>query len=141
MLGEILPAFAHLADTVRVIDVPHEADGLVLRVLMNADLEQAVAFLSPPRPPSPRAGAGADAVERSPEDHSRWRNRMAQRIAAHLDPVRFGVVGLYLIGSAKNESADARSDIDLIVHVRGTRRSSGRRWSCGSRGGARRWPR
>jgi predicted nucleotidyltransferase len=45
---------------------------------------------------------------------------MAQRMAAHLDAARFGVAGLYLIGSAKNEAADARSDIDLIVHVRGT---------------------
>jgi hypothetical protein len=60
VLGEILPAFAHLSDSVRVIDVPREADGQVLRVLMNADLDRAVAFLSPPRPPDARAGAGTD---------------------------------------------------------------------------------
>jgi hypothetical protein len=45
-LPELLPEFAHLASTIRVIDVARRADGLVLRVLMNADLDQAVAFLA-----------------------------------------------------------------------------------------------
>ncbi len=38
VLEELLPEFAHLSDTLRVIDVPKESDGLILRVLMNAEL-------------------------------------------------------------------------------------------------------
>jgi len=47
-LAKLLPAFAHLAETLRVIDVGQATGGQVLRVLMNADLERAVAFLAPP---------------------------------------------------------------------------------------------
>jgi hypothetical protein len=46
ILEELLPEFARLSDTVRVIDVSKETRGLILRVLMNADLDQAVAFFS-----------------------------------------------------------------------------------------------
>ena len=125
MLPELLPTMAHLADTVKVVDVAREAGGLVLRVLMNAEAEQAVAFLSPPRPATPGAAEGVFAAEvpvRAAEDHARWRARMARRIAANLDRERFGVVGLYLIGSAKHETGGAGSDIDLLVHMRGTDR-------------------
>jgi hypothetical protein len=47
VLEELLPEFAHLSDTLRVIDVPKETGGLILRVLMNADLDQAVGYLTP----------------------------------------------------------------------------------------------
>ena len=124
MLSELLPTMTHLADTVKVIEVPRESGGLVLRVLMNADLEQAVAFLSPPRPQTPGATEGVFAADiaapRPLEDHARWRTRMAQLVAANLDRQRFGVVGIYLIGSAKHETGGAGSDIDVLVPFRGT---------------------
>lgn len=47
-LPELLPEFAHLADTLRVIDVAREREGRVLHVLMNADLDVAVGMLGPP---------------------------------------------------------------------------------------------
>jgi pyruvate, water dikinase len=48
LLGELLPDDARLASAVRVIDVPRATSGLVLRVLMNADAEEAVGvFVSP----------------------------------------------------------------------------------------------
>jgi hypothetical protein len=46
-LAELLPDFAHLAGTLRLIDVGQATGGQVLRVLMNADLERALAFLAP----------------------------------------------------------------------------------------------
>lgn len=49
-LAELLPDFAHLADTVRVIDVGKARPGFVLRVLMNGDLNEAVGLLAPPSP-------------------------------------------------------------------------------------------
>ena len=48
ILPELLPDFADLSETIRVIDIPGSTGGLVLHVLMNADLEKAVAILAEP---------------------------------------------------------------------------------------------
>jgi predicted nucleotidyltransferase len=54
------------------------------------------------------------------EEHWRWRMRMALEIAGELDPAEFGIVNLYIIGSTKNATAGPASDIDLLVHFRGS---------------------
>ena len=54
------------------------------------------------------------------EDHWRWRMRMAQAIADELDPEPFGVVALYVFGSTKNATAGPGSDIDLLIHFKGS---------------------
>jgi len=54
------------------------------------------------------------------EEHWRWRMRMAKQIASELDPEQYGVVTIYLLGSTKNATAREGSDIDLLVHFRGT---------------------
>jgi hypothetical protein len=120
ILADLLPEYAHLADSVIVIDVPRSTEGMILRVLMNADQEQALGMLASP-------AAQVDAAEDRKKDpgtplesHWRWRLRMAERIAAALDPGRFGVKGLYLFGSTKNATAGPGSDIDLLVHVDGS---------------------
>ncbi len=54
-LPDLLPEFAHLPpmlEAVRVIDVGKVRPGLVLRVLMNGDLDEAVGVLVPPAPAS-----------------------------------------------------------------------------------------
>ena len=126
---------------VRVIDVPGVTDGQVLRVLMNADLDEAVGMLAAPgqsvvgvREEVARRGAAPA------EDHWRWRLRMAERIAEQLDAERFGVKALYVFGSTKNATAGPGSDIDLLVHFRGTPEQR-RSWSPGSTAGAAAWPR
>ena len=120
VLEELLPEFAHLSDTLRVIDVPKETGGLILRVLMNADLDRAVAYLSPSRQTDGHPESDVEIVDRNGEEHWRWRLRMAQRIAAQLDPQMFGVKAFYLIGSTKNGTAGPASDIDLLIHFDGT---------------------
>ena len=122
ILEELLPEFAHLAETLRVIDVPLETGGLVLRVLMNADLDQAVGYLSPAQQKAGALSSEAEAPGRSKEEYWRWRFRMAQTIAAELDPKKFGVQAFYLIGSTKNATAGPASDIDILLHFRGTER-------------------
>jgi hypothetical protein len=116
-LRELAPEFASLSEVVRVIDVPRATEGLVLRVLMNADLDEAVGVLTSPG----AAGSASLEPDRSSsarlDEHWRWRMRMAQRLAAQLDPARFGVKKLYVFGSTKNATAGPASDLDLIVHV------------------------
>jgi hypothetical protein len=48
-------------------------------------------------------------------EHWRWRQRFAERIAASIDPSRFGVEKIYLYGSAESGNAGPSSDIDLMV--------------------------
>ncbi len=47
-LSALLPEFGALADTIRVIDVPAAAGGQIVKVLANADLDEAIGFLAAP---------------------------------------------------------------------------------------------
>ena len=46
--------------------------------------------------------------------------QMAEAIAAQIDNGTFGVEAMYVIGSTKNASAGPSSDIDLLIHCRGS---------------------
>jgi pyruvate,water dikinase len=120
LLPTLLPEFADLDDTLRVIDVPATTDGRVLRVLLNADLDEALAMIADPCDEDARCAPETESAERTPVQYWQWRLRMAERIAADLNPERFGVEALYVIGSTKNATAGPASDIDLLVHFRGT---------------------
>lgn len=133
-LAELLPEHADLAEVVKVIDVPGNAHGRVLRVLLNADLDEAMGMLvaraeasSPEASSRARRGTSirGDRDEPTPEseEHWRWRMRMAEAIGAAIDPGRFGVRALYVFGSTKNGTAAAASDLDLLVHVEGDTRT------------------
>jgi predicted nucleotidyltransferase len=120
ILAGIAPEFASLADVVRVIDVPSATGGSVLRVLMNADLEEAVGILA--RPEATLEAGDEVSVDRqaSKGQHWRWRLHMAEQLAAQLDAERYGIMGMYVFGSTKNATAGPASDINLLVHFRGT---------------------
>ena len=121
ILADLLPEFASFADTVRVIDVPRSIEGHILRVLMNAELDEAVGFLAEPSTSvlAPQPDEKKQTRPRNTEDSWRWRYNIAERIATYMDPERFGVKGLYVFGSTKNASARPDSDIDLLVHFNG----------------------
>jgi hypothetical protein len=121
ILAEVVPEFASLADTVRLIDIPETTGGQVLQILMNADLNEALGILTDP------ASAG-EAIEHELvslyEPHAEnfwlWRQEMARLVASQVDPARFGVEGFYVFGSTKNASAGMGSDIDILIHFRGS---------------------
>ncbi|MFV2072334.1 MAG: PEP/pyruvate-binding domain-containing protein [Thermoanaerobaculales bacterium] len=120
LLPAMLPEHEGLADVMRVIDVSSASGGRVLRVLMNSDLDEAIAILAEPE--STVEGGPVRPTGRrrpQPEVYWRWRMGMAERIAAELDPERFGVAAFYVIGSTKNANAGPSSDIDLLIHCRG----------------------
>ena len=118
-LPDIAPEFSHLAEIVQVIDVPQQTNGQVLRVLLNADLDEAVGILDLPDQGDRIESFESFRIEASPEEHWRWRCRMAEKIAANLDPKRFGVKAFYLFGSTKNATARPGSDLDIIIHLGG----------------------
>lgn len=120
IFSEIAPEFAHLGDAIRVIDVPGVMDGLVLKVMMNGDLGEAIGYVGQPSSSVEVMTERREVVDQAPEDYWTWRMRMAEQIAANTDPEQFGVKAMYIFGSTKNATAGPGSDIDLLVHFIGT---------------------
>jgi pyruvate,water dikinase len=122
-LPDLLPDFAHLAETIHVIDVTHTVPGMVLQILMNGELEEAMAVLSEPSPaPAEALSSPVDTAttESGTNVHWRWRLQSVERIAELMDAGRFGVKAMYLFGSTQNATAGPQSDIDLLIHFGGT---------------------
>jgi pyruvate,water dikinase len=122
ILSVVLPESAHLSDTIKLIDVAKSSGGRVLKVLMNADINEAAGILAERSliQEAPKPSTGID--EFQGENHWAWRLKMAEYIASHIDPERFGVKGIYVFGSAKNATAGPASDIDLLIHFNGDNR-------------------
>jgi pyruvate, water dikinase len=120
ILPDVLPEFSFLSDTVKLVDVPKATGGLILNVLMNADLDEAIGFLSRPAAEIRSSVTSRDYSEKQSENFWAWRLEMAEHIASQLDPDRFGVNGFYVFGSTKNATAGPSSDIDVLVHFNGT---------------------
>ncbi len=122
MLPKMLPDCAHLADVVRVVDVPASTDGQVLHVYMNANTGEAVAMLGEPSGVTEleKKISEPEASRVTSDIHWRWRLQSVESIAAQLDPERFGVKSMYILGSTKNATAGPQSDIDILVHFQGT---------------------
>jgi len=119
LLATLLPEYAHLEKCVRVIDVPAVTAGRILRVLLNADLDEAVAILDEPGDEKSTYRGHGPATDHEPLQFWRWRFRMAERMVRAMDAPFFGVTAVYLYGSVKNGTATRESDIDLLVHFNG----------------------
>jgi predicted nucleotidyltransferase len=113
-LTEFLPDMSHLSDAISVVHIPSETGGRTICVSSTSG--EALVFL---------AGQGEAASGQVPgedpsrEEHWKWRQRMAEEMAASMDTIEYGVKGVYLFGSSKNATAGPRSDIDLIIHITG----------------------
>ena len=119
ILSELLPDMAELEDVVRVIDVPKAAEGRIVKILLNSDLDKAMACLSEPGIKMEKAPQAGKQDNLKPIQYWLWRKEMAERIARDVNGRDLGVEAMYLIGSVKNAIAGPASDIDLMVHFRG----------------------
>jgi len=115
VLIRFLPEYAYLSDTIKVINVPETTKGKVLRILMNGDKSEAVAILADP-------GSSALFTTGTNSNHHNnyreplyWRREMIELLASKLDQQRFNIKELYLFGSSHLGSADANSDIDILI--------------------------
>lgn len=120
---ELLPEFEELSNVIYVIDIPANTGGKVLKVLMNAEQEIALAILDQ------SSNQSLEEEEEDLQDEAletdqkvvtepwRWRIKIAERFAYEIDPDMFGIKGIYLFGSTKHQTASEESDIDLIVHT------------------------
>jgi hypothetical protein len=115
LLAELLPEYADLADVVRVVDLPATTGGKVLRVLLNAESNEAAAVLVVPGGEDRAAAETVSPTRHEPRQYWRWRFRMAERMVRSLDAAAYGVQAVYLYGSVKSGTAGPGSDIDLLV--------------------------
>jgi pyruvate,water dikinase len=120
ILPVVVPEYAHLKDTIKLVDVRQETGGQILRVLLNAEQSEAVGILSERSMAHDESKPAPRITEFRGENYWAWRLKMAEHIASQLDPKRFGVVAIYVFGSSKNATAGPASDIDLLVHFDGT---------------------
>ncbi|MCD4651777.1 MAG: nucleotidyltransferase domain-containing protein [Candidatus Cloacimonetes bacterium] len=119
ILQDILPEFSDLADCVKVIDIPAETDGKILKIFMNADLEEAIGYIGSPGKDKVISIPQPGSIESKDENYWFWRMQVCEFLATNINTEKFGVENLYVFGSVKNGNAGPASDIDLLVHFRG----------------------
>ena len=100
-LSDVLPAYKNFEDVVRLVKISDIIPGGTLSVVMDGEANEALAYLKP-------------------ADHLTWRTQKIEEIAQALDPELYGIQEMYLIGSTKDGSPGPTSDIDLLVHFKGT---------------------
>lgn len=120
ILRDLAPEFSDLSDIVYVTDVPGCSEGKILNVAMNADLNRAMGFLAEKSEMDIEIFNTEDIRIPKSQAFWKWRYHMAEEMASRLDPEQFGVASMYIFGSTKNGTAGPGSDIDLLVHFRGT---------------------
>lgn len=128
VFSKILPDLSRLEEVIHVIDVADAAEGNLLHIAMNAELEEALGYFAPhtaekefPLDHVMRVkNTQKDVGIRFDDSFWRWRSYMAERLAAGLDPDRFGVKAVYLFGSTNSGTAGPGSDIDIIIHFQGS---------------------
>lgn len=123
-IAQIVPSCAYLDHVIRVIQIEENYHSKELVVLMNADLEKAIAYLDDPdRVIKDKNGIRMNIEEELEDKYDpgwKWRHYMAEQIANRIDMDRYGIKGIYLFGSTNNCTAKLNSDIDLLIHFDGT---------------------
>ncbi len=89
------------------------------------DMRLVLGELNNPRRESTACVYGECDYRRTDDQEWRWRQHMAERLAASLDSQRFGVKSIFLFGSTNEGTAGRRSDIDLILHFEGSDEQKG----------------
>jgi hypothetical protein len=117
LLGDLLPQYKKLIPVIRVIDVPAVTNGKILRILVNAEIDEAVAVLKDHGGELESQAAKSPGFSAYSSEDWKWRNNMAEKLSNGLDLDKYGVKGIYIFGSTLNASAGPGSDIDLIIHV------------------------
>ncbi|MFW6196225.1 MAG: PEP/pyruvate-binding domain-containing protein [Thermoplasmatota archaeon] len=99
-LSDILPRYEEFEDVIRVINIGDISQGGTMSVVMDGEANEALAYLKRP-------------------DHWDWRMEKVHEIGEAIDPEIYNVKKMYVIGSTKDGSAGAGSDIDLLIHFDG----------------------
>ena len=100
-LSSLLPNRKDMEDVVKVIKISDLYGGGTMSVVMDGETNKALAYVKPP-------------------DHWEWRMDKVEEIARELDSETYGIEDMYLLGSTKDCTAGPCSDIDILIHFKGT---------------------
>lgn len=100
-LSKKLPNYKKYQKVVKLVKTSDLMEGGTLSIIMDGETNEALAFLKQP-------------------DHWSWRMQKVEELAEELDAETYDIEAVYLIGSTKTGEAGPASDIDLIVHFKGT---------------------
>lgn len=121
MLETLLDDCGDFRDVVKVIGIDAETSGRgTLCIAESGSRGRAYGFISGSVPVNDGLNHPGEDQSIQPENHWLWRQKMAEALARGIDPEEMGVKGTYLFGSTKNATAGPESDIDLIIHFRGS---------------------
>ena len=125
ILAKLLPEFKHLETAIKVIDLTTREEGQSLNIAMNEERSQAIGFISDEMIDMEADDSNIEGLTREyrkidKDFHWKWRLRAAEQMAGKLDRKKFGVERFFIFGSVKNATAGPNSDIDLLIHFRGT---------------------
>lgn len=119
LLAKLLPEYSFLENTIYLIDIPSVMNGRILKILMNADLDEAVGYLTRAEG-NPQTETLLEFFDEPTQDMSwKWRYQMTENLASNLDGDKFGVKDIYIFGSTKNATAASGSDVDILIHFTG----------------------
>lgn len=122
IFSQLIPEMACLEKVIKIIDIPSVFLDYNLNVYMNSDQEKAVGVIEEQKDTVEVELLPKKQITVVDKDvHWQWRMRNIEKLASKLDPERFGIVGFYVFGSTKNGTARAESDIDVLIHFRGSK--------------------
>lgn len=120
LISDLIEGFSHISHVVKVINVPRETEGKILRVLMNGNQNVAVGyFVQSSISPLYLIHHKEDKTELQIEEPWEIRWKFAEKVANSLDTHKFGVHGVYIFGTVHSKVAKETSDVDLLVHFDG----------------------
>jgi pyruvate,water dikinase len=125
IFAKLLPKYAQYEDIIKVIKLDNSDQKKIVNVVMNEEKSMAMAYLSENNLED-NTNISDEHISREEhrtfdkDFHWKWRLSMAQQIAGELDAKKYGVVQFYVFGSVKNATSGPKSDIDLLIHFRGT---------------------
>ncbi len=110
ILETILPDFAFLKDYIKVIDVPENHNGMIVRILMNGDEDRGMALLLRPGQKITRADAIKEPLhEESGKDISSihiWLQEMVKRLAKDIELTKFGIIKIFEHGKLEDKKVE-----------------------------------
>jgi hypothetical protein len=117
--------FGQWKEARQALKLLQQQEGKLYKIIRNVEINDLDAYFEAPSKDIKSPEELELILDTKSELHWKWRSDIAQLIASSMKSEaeakeRFGVLGLYLFGSVKNAESGPASDIDLLIHFRGS---------------------
>ncbi len=120
LLPELFPQLINISHIVKIVSIPKETNGKVLRIFNNTQLGVSIGLLSESSiSPVFLINQRKDISKLKIEEPWEIRWKFVEKLVNKISPIKFGIKGIYLYGTVFTKSASDTSDVDLLVHYDG----------------------